>query len=61
MDLTGFHIVKIKEPHSKERIADIMDEFDIKILGASEEKLKTFPLHINVPDEVELMRNPYAE
>ena len=50
-----------KEVTSPKNIIDIMDEFDIKLLGIEKEKLENIPIQIDIPDETELLRNPYAE
>ena len=44
-----------------QRVIDVMDEYDKKMLGVSEEQFGHLPVEIEVPNKEELLRNPYAE
>ena len=46
---------------AQQRVIDVMDEYDKKMLGISEDLFGHLPIEIEVPNKEELLRNPYAE
>ena len=47
--------------NQRQGILEWMDDFDLRILGVTKEKLQDMPIQFDVPKEDDLLRNPYDE